>query len=238
VAAMANIRSLTAGTRPGPDRAGAWEPLTWQPSLLGGAPAVRPDATFASVRRVALDHWCWIDLAPGWLAGADDLFESLLACAPWRAREVPMYGRMVAEPRLTAWWEGGVADPALPAGVAEIAAALGERYGAELTAVGAALYRDGRDSVAMHSDRVARELPHPLVAIVSLGGPRRLLVRPKQGGGSSRSFVLGPGDLLVMGGACQERFEHGIPKVAAAPPRISLQLRPQWASADRAIPAR
>lgn len=204
--------------------------LTWQPSLLGaaarpGADPVRPDCTFATVARVELDDRCWLDLGRGWLAGADVLFERVYREAPWQARAVPMYGRIVSEPRLTAWWDGGLDDPRLPRGVAAISAALTGRYGVALPAVSAALYRDGRDSVAMHGDRVSADLPHPLVAIVSLGGPRTLLVRSKAGGSPARRIVLASGDLLVMGGACQERWQHGVPKVASAPPRISIQLR-------------
>ena len=62
------------------------------------------------------------------------------------------------------------------------------------------------------------------MAIVSLGGPRRFLLRPA-GGGHSRSFTLASGDLLVMGGLCQHRWEHSVPKVAAAPPRMSITFR-------------
>jgi alkylated DNA repair dioxygenase AlkB len=102
--------------------------------------------------------------------------------------------------------------------------ALSERYEVEFTSVRANLYRDGRDSVAWHGDRVARDLPNAFVAIVSLGGRRRFLLRPK-GGGRSVRFDPGPGDLLVMGGSCQRDWQHTVPKVAAAQPRISLTFR-------------
>ncbi len=36
---------------------------------------------------------------------------------------------------------------------------------------------------------------------------------------------LGGGDLLVMGGTCQRTWEHGVPKVAHADLRISVQFR-------------
>ena len=66
-----------------------------------------------------------------------------------------------------------------------------------------------------------------MVAIVSLGSPRRLALRPR-GGGESLSFTLGSGDLLVMGGSCQRTWEHAIPKTAKpVGPRISVQLRPR-----------
>ena len=90
--------------------------------------------------------------------------------------------------------------------------------------VSAGWYRDGNDSVAFHGDRVARERPRALVATISLGHSRRFLIRPKLGG-QSRSFSLGHGDLVVMGGSCQRTWEHGVPKVSSAGPRIALMFR-------------
>ena len=102
--------------------------------------------------------------------------------------------------------------------------ALSDRYEIEFRAIGANWYRDGRDSVAWHGDRVARTLPEATIAIVSLGGPRRFLLRPK-GGGSSVKLELGSGDLLAMGGSCQRTWQHSVPKVTRAAPRISLTFR-------------
>jgi alkylated DNA repair dioxygenase AlkB len=91
--------------------------------------------------------------------------------------------------------------------------------------VSANLYRDGRDSVAWHGDRVARTIAEPLVAIVSLGHPRRFLLRPKEGGAARLALDPQHGDLVVMGGTSQRGWQHTIPKVASAGPRISVTLR-------------
>ncbi len=197
---------------------GAPSGVTWQPSLFGGEePAV--DLDFTSLQRVTLDEEAWVDHAPVWVRGADLLFSDILERAPWAAHERWMYERRVTEPRLTA---RGWAD--LPPVVEVARAALSRRYGVEFSSVGFNLYRDGRDSVAWHGDRVARDLPSAVVAIVSLGGRRPFLLRPR-GGGRSRRFDVGPGDLLVMGGACQRTWDHSIPKRAAAYARISIQFR-------------
>ena len=73
-----------------------------------------------------------------------------------------------------------------------------------------------------------------MVAIVSLGTPRALLLRPRrvkrdgEVGGPSLRFEVGHGDLLVMGGSCQRTWEHAVPKTTqAAGPRISVQFRPR-----------
>ncbi len=90
--------------------------------------------------------------------------------------------------------------------------------------MGINLYRDGADSVAWHRDRIPAEIVDPVVALVSLGEPRTFRLRP-QGGGTSRAFKLGRGDLLVTGGQTQRRFEHSVPKVKASGPRMSIVFR-------------
>lgn len=102
-----------------------------------------------------------------------------------------------------------------------MAGRLGERYGVEFAQVGVNLYRDGTDSVAWHGDRVARELPSAVGALVSLGAVRPFRLRPT-GGGTSVGLRPAPGDLLVMDGSCQRTWQHSVPRCAAAGPRISV----------------
>lgn len=190
----------------------------FQASLLACGP-VGVDATFASCTRHDLGAGAWIDDVPGWLSGADDVFDTVLAAAPWSAHERVMWDRRVDEPRLStrAW-----VDPPEP--LPTMATTLGARYGLDLSAVSANHYRSGADSVAWHGDRAGRHRDRTVVAIVSLGAPRRFLVRPT-GGGASRRFTPSHGDLLVMGGTCQQTFEHAVPKVARAGMRIALMFR-------------
>jgi alkylated DNA repair dioxygenase AlkB len=192
--------------------------LAWQPSLLGGDPPA-VDRGFAGAERRELSAGAWLELVPGWVRGADTLFEAVLAAAPWSSRERPMYERMVVEPRLTT---GEWTDP--PAPVPAMASALSDRYGRQLTVVSANLYRDGHDSVAWHGDRIGRHQAETVVAIVSLGSARRLLLRPATGGPSLR-IVTRSGDLLVLGGTCQRTWRHSVPKCRNAGPRISVMFR-------------
>jgi alkylated DNA repair dioxygenase AlkB len=237
--------------------------LSSQLGLLGlEEPAF--DTQFRSLVRERLDRDAWVDYAPGWLSGHETLFEQLATTTRWRSGEEYMYDRTVVTPRVFGMIpEDGPGHPILEA----MRATLSRRYGEEFTRISLAMYRDGRDSVAFHGDRVARTLPQALVATVSLGAPRRFLMRPRPapsaaiGGGRpsepepstppgsrrgpspaagaraadsprtitrSRTWNLGWGDLIVMGGSCQRTWQHGIPKVAHANPRIAVMFRPRW----------
>ncbi|MGH8944801.1 MAG: alpha-ketoglutarate-dependent dioxygenase AlkB [Acidimicrobiia bacterium] len=193
-----------------------------QGSLFGGE-EVSFDRRFANLSRVDLDGEAWLDYCPVWLQGDETLFETLTDSAEWSQPVVKMYDREVLTPRLVA-----KIDPGSHSVIPEMIEALSARYGRRLDQVSAGWYRDGNDSVAFHGDRIARERAEAAVATVSLGGARRFLIRPKSGG-ESRSFSLGHGDLMVMGGSCQRTWEHGIPKTkSAAEPRIALMFRHRY----------
>ena len=195
----------------------------FQPSLFGGD-EVSFDSSFAQLHRIDLDERSWIEVAPGWVRGADALFDRIVASRDWAQRTRRMYEGRVLEPRLTAPWSRRSGAPLEPSVLEEMALCLSRRYGVDFDSIGFNFYRDGRDSVAWHSDKIRKEISEPVVALVSLGEPRKFLLRPK-GGGRSTPFQLGRGDLLVTGGKAQREWEHCVPKVAHAGPRISLAFR-------------
>ena len=176
---------------------------------------------FAPLERIRLDAGAWVEHGPGWLAEHAALFDALRIGIAWRAERRAMHDAVVEVPRLTATVPD---DGPCPAVLARAHRTLERRYRRRFESVRLAWYRDGRDSVAMHGDRIGRRIAHTVVAILSLGAPRRFLLKPAAGGRSHR-FDLGGGDLLVMGGACQRTWRHGIPKVRSAGPRISIQFR-------------
>ena len=195
----------------------------YQVSLFGGA-ELAFDPGFSSLRRIHLDGSAWIDLAPGWVAGSDRLFEQILGARGWAQRDRWMYDHRVLEPRLTARWTLESGEPLEPAILDSMRLTLSARYGALFDSAGFNLYRDGRDSVAWHRDKIRKEILEPIVPLVSLGEPRDLLLRPR-GGGASRAFPIGHGDLLVTGGSTQRTWEHAILKVRRAGARISIAFR-------------
>ncbi|GAA2839422.1 alpha-ketoglutarate-dependent dioxygenase AlkB [Kitasatospora paracochleata] len=183
------------------------------------------------VRRTVLGAGAWIDVLPGWLAGADVVFERLVAGVPWRAERREMYDRVVDVPRLLAHYgaDAELPDPVLERARSALSAHYAEELGEPFVTAGLCYYRDGRDSVAWHGDRIGRgDREDTMVAIVSVGEARPLLLRPRFGGGPTVRRALGHGDLLVMGGSCQRTWEHAVPKSAKpVGPRISIQFRPR-----------
>jgi alkylated DNA repair dioxygenase AlkB len=185
--------------------------------------------------RVWLDDRSWVDVARGWLVGADCLHDALLERVPWRTNRLWRYERWVEEPRLygSARVDGQPVHRVFP----ELQSALERRYGASFGSVAVAQYRDGSDSVAFHRDRDLRWLDDTLIAIVSLGQRRPWYLRPRgnrfahelDNQGATHDLAPASGDLLVMGGRAQADWEHAVPKVRRPiGPRISLQWR--WTS--------
>ncbi len=209
--------------------------LDFQASLFDDLARTRESAPVLgelgpTVTRTALSHGAWVDVRPCWVTGADDLFVRLVHEVPWYAERRQMYDRVVDVPRLLKFYGAGesLPDPVL----VEARERLTEHYAPDLrepfTTAGLCYYRDGRDSVAWHGDTIGRSRTEDtLVAIVSFGEARRLLLRPR-GGGATLGFSVGHGDLLVMGGSCQRTWEHAVPKTTKpVGPRISVQFRPR-----------
>jgi alkylated DNA repair dioxygenase AlkB len=204
----------------------------WQQTLFDQGESVSLGSLVPPPGRSVLSGGAWIEYRPGWVGRQDLLFEHLVGAVPWRFEERPMYDRTVAVPRLMSSYQDGdrLPHPAL----LEARRLLNQRYGdgaaGVLHTVGLCLYRDGRDSVAWHSDRIGRHRStDTVVAIVSLGERRNFLIRPASGGPALR-HRLGAGDLLVMGGQFQQAWEHSVPKTSRpVGPRISVQFRTRGA---------
>ena len=193
--------------------------------LTAGAIGIVHDAP---AERVRLDERSWVDVVRGFVTGADDVCLELAESVDWRQGRRRIFDRYLDEPRLSRWYRRG---DALPHPVlADTCAAIERRYGVPLRGAGLNYYRTGRDSVAFHRDTELRRLDDTIVAIATFGARRPFLVRP-DGGGRSIDLAPASGDLLVLGGRCQADWEHGVPKVRDAGPRISASWR--WVGRGR-----
>ena len=204
----------------------------YQPSMLDlmAGPSATLEPLRGRLERHPLTAGAWVDVLPGWVHASDQVFETLLSEVDWRAERRPMYDGVVDVPRLLRWYGGGEAlpHPILTQARDQLSAHYAAELGEGFVTAGMCLYRDGRDSVAWHGDTLGRSSREDtMVAIVSFGSPRNLMLRPRAGGAQTLRFPLGHGDLIVMGGSCQRTWEHAIPKTAKpVGPRVSVQFRP------------
>jgi alkylated DNA repair dioxygenase AlkB len=194
-----------------------------QPTLFDDeteSPAIDLGA-FAVATNHRLDEHSWITHVPGFLTGHHQLVADLAGLDVWEQRRRWMYERMVDEPRLTGEYVDLASAPAL---LAELAATLGERLGVPYDRVWMNWYRDHNDGTGWHADRPAHKAPTAIVPVLSLGAPRRFLVRPSGGGGST-VFTPAGGDLIIMQGRCQRDWQHCVPKQKVpAGARMSLNF--------------
>ncbi len=175
---------------------------------------------------------------PGFVPVADraGLLARIDETTVWRQELIRMYGKEMPVPRLTAWH----GDPGRTYSYSQIAlepvpwtapllalkAMVEAASGVAFNSVLLNLYRDGRDSVAWHSDDEPELGPRPVIASVSLGAPRRFHLRRKADHGDRADITLTDGSLLLMAGSTQHEWEHQVPKTATkVGPRVNLTFR-------------
>jgi alkylated DNA repair dioxygenase AlkB len=175
---------------------------------------------------------------PAWLApdAADALQRRLAAEVPWSVHRIRLFGRWVDAPRLSCWMgDPGAAyrysgalfqpvpwHPALRALLPRLEAFCGARFNSVLLN----RYRDGRDAMGWHSDDEPELGPEPVIASLSLGAPRRFLLRLKADPARRAEWRLAHGDLLLMRGDCQRVARHALPRMAGVRgERINLTFR-------------
>lgn len=190
----------------------------------------------APVERIPLAPSSWVDFVPAFVRDAETAFTELHESLAWTQTEVLRYDKYVPEKRLGV----GVRNEAFPL-LRQTDLHLRSRFHVPFTGVSAILYRDGQDFQGLHSDREMRWLDDTVIAIVVLGQRRPFVLRPRlargvpiervPAGASPDDVILmpGEGDMLIMGGACQREWLHGVPAApGTARPRISLTWR--WTS--------
>jgi alkylated DNA repair dioxygenase AlkB len=188
------------------------------------------------VERTPLDATAWVDVARGWLVGADALLDVLLGEVQWQTSRLFRYDHWVEEHRLVAAWTPGRPVPHPALGV--VHRALERRYDVRFTGFSLIRYRDGRDGQAFHRDTDMRWLDDTVIAVLTLGARRPWLLRPRanrydhsETRGATHDLAPGPGDLIVMGGRCQADWEHSVPYRPGE--RVGTRIAMQWRYAAR-----
>jgi alkylated DNA repair dioxygenase AlkB len=205
-------------------------------SELGDHPRIRPDVP---VERSWLDDGSWVDVARGWLAGSDAVYDVLVAQDRWRQGRLFRYDRWIDEPRLTSSW-APPAEPPHPV-LVEAQRALQRRYRAPFGGFALAWYQHERHGQAFHRDDDLRWLDDTVIALLTLGARRPWLLRPRSARhdheaplrGAVHDLAPAGGDLLVMGGRCQSAWLHAVPKIRH---RVRSRISGQWRWTSRRGP--
>ncbi len=156
------------------------------------------------------------------MSGWRVLFDALVRDVRWRQLTRTVYNQRFLEPRLTAEYRDLASAPQ-PL-LVEAAAVLSAHYGVRYDSVWMNLYRNGRDRTGFHRDHFSCRRPECIVPVLSLGAPRKFLVKPRAGG-ASIAFTPRGGDLIVMGGRSQEDWVHGVPnQLGVLAARISINF--------------
>ena len=134
-----------------------------------------------------------------------------------------MWGRRLPQPRLAAWYGDAEASyaysgielhplPWTPL-LLDIKTRIEETVGSNFNSALLNYYRDHRDSVGFHSDDEPELGAEPVIASLSLGEARTLVFRHRlDRSRKSIRIELGDGSLLLMRGATQRNWKHGIAK--------------------------
>ena len=159
-------------------------------------------------------------------ATAQAWFAELRSAVNWRSETRLMYEREIDVPRLMGSFRLDSPAGNTPACIVDAAARVSQHLGVPFNSVGLNLYRDGRDSVAPHNDRLKEICEGAPIALLSLGATRRMTVRAKAAPPRVMHVDLESGSLFVMDYATQLHYTHAIPKTTAVVgERISLAFR-------------
>ena len=157
---------------------------------------------------------------------AEAWFAELRAGVNWRGETRLMYEKEVDVPRLMGSFRLDPPPAAVPPCILDAAARVSGHLGVPFNSVGLNLYRDGRDSVAPHNDRLREICEGAPIALLSLGATRRMTIRAKASPPRVIHVDLEAGSLFVMDYATQLHYTHAVPKTTApVGERISLAFR-------------
>lgn len=167
---------------------------------------------------------------------ADDLFQKLLDETPWQHDEITIFGKKIAQPRLTCLF-GNEGKPYSYSGLTMhphawnptlifIKDKVEQVANQNFTTVLANLYRNEKDSNGWHADNEKELGRNPIIASISLGEIRKFQIKHHTNKEYKCNLELTHGSLLLMKEGSQIHYKHQIPKAAQPKkPRINLTFR-------------
>ncbi len=167
---------------------------------------------------------------------ATECFNQLRQDTPWRQDDIRVFGKIYAQPRLTALY-GNNQKPYQYSNIImqplqftpllkELKEDIDKISGTSFSTCLLNLYRDGQDSNGWHADDEKELGKNPVIASLSLGEERRFHLKHKNYKDLKHKIVLEHGSLLLMKGATQHNWLHQIPKTRKSiGERINLTFR-------------
>jgi alkylated DNA repair dioxygenase AlkB len=179
-----------------------------------------------------LSLWSQIDFGD-----EQEILDELIATTPWKSEQITVWGKTYPQPRLVAWYGdnaqrysySGVTHEALPmtATLHRLRGKVEALVGVSFNSVLLNYYRDNRDGMGFHADDEPELGPCPVIASVSFGETRQFVMKHRANKDvKDVKLPLPSGSLLLMRGATQANWKHGIPKTATkCGPRVNLTFR-------------
>ena len=168
---------------------------------------------------------------------SEKLHQNLIENIQWRQDKIKMFGKLIDQPRLTAFYGNTNKDYSYSGIVMKpiewnedllfIRKRVEEAANIQFTSVLLNYYRDGKDSMGWHSDDEKELGQNPVIGSVSFGESRVFQMRHKFRKDIKKvDIALTNGSFLLMKGATQHFWQHQIPKTnRELESRINLTFR-------------
>ncbi|WP_298519937.1 alpha-ketoglutarate-dependent dioxygenase AlkB [uncultured Kordia sp.] len=153
---------------------------------------------------------------------ATSIFETLLQETPWQQDDIKVFGKVYAQPRLTALYGTNLntysysniemTPHPLTTTLADLKQKVDQTCEANFTTMLLNYYRDGKDSNGWHADNEKELGTNPVIASLSFGQARFFHLKHRTDKTLKHKLLLEHGSLLLMKGETQHKWLHQIPK--------------------------
>ena len=166
---------------------------------------------------------------------SNKFYQELLHTIPWQQDNIKVYGKVHAQPRMTALF-GNNGKPYSYSNITmqphewnlllqKLKFQIETVANTQFTSVLLNYYRDGKDSNGWHADNEKELGTNPIISSLSFGAPRMFQLKHNTLP-IKQNIVLESGSLLLMKGTTQHFWKHQIPKTnKPVGGRINLTFR-------------